>query len=142
MTKPFSAFSRNLRRSDGVQSYCIECRRGYNQRWYKRNAGKHRRAAAKRNERRRARIRRILDEAKDRPCADCGGRFPPFVMDFDHRDPTQKRFNIGRDALTGRCSEDALAQEIEKCDVVCANCHRIRTYGERIELGRQDSNLD
>jgi hypothetical protein len=65
------------------------------------------------------------------------------MMDFDHRDESQKRFNIGRDAL-GRCSERALKEEIEKCDVVfvCANCHRMRTHGRRAELGRQDSNLD
>jgi hypothetical protein len=50
-------------------------------------------------------------------------------MDFDHPDGSQKRFNIGRDALGGRCSEEALRAEIEKCEVVCANCHRMRTHG-------------
>ena len=49
-------------------------------------------------------------------------------------------FNIGRDALV-RGSEGALKEEIEKCDVVCANCHRIRTHRREVEPGRQDSNL-
>ena len=93
-----------------------------------------------RNKRHRATIRMIILEAKDRPCAECGVRYPVHVMDFDHRTGTRKRFN-GRDALT-RCSIEALQQEIEKCDVVCANCHLNRTYRARVELGRQDSNLD
>ena len=56
------------------------------------------------------------------PCADCGER-DPLVLEFDHlRD---KRFNIGS-ALPYRNWETILA-EIEKCEVVCANCHRRRT---------------
>jgi hypothetical protein len=94
------------------------------------------------NERRRAAIRHIIREAKDQPCSDCGVRNPAYVMDFDHRHGGHKRFNIGRDALRGRCSEEALRQEIEKRDVVCANCHRMRTHRRDGELGRQDSNLD
>jgi hypothetical protein len=138
--KPLDSFSSNVRRSDCVQSYCTDCRRVYMRRHYERNAGRYRTLAAVRNQRRRARIRRILAEAKDRPCADCGVRYPRFVMDFDHR-TGQKRFNIGRDAL-GRSSEQALKDEIRKCEVVCANCHRIRTHRRKAELGRQDSNLD
>jgi hypothetical protein len=142
LEKPLSAFSRNVRRSDGVQSYCTECRREYMRRHYARNASKYRAFAAARNERRRATIRQVIREAKDRPCSDCGLWFPAYVMDFDHGDGDQKRFNIGRDALN-RCSEDELKEEIEKCEVVCANCHRMRTHGGKgAELGRQDSNLD
>jgi len=63
-------------------------------------------------------------------------------MDFDHRFPDEKSFNIGRDALAGRCSLEQLEREIAKCDVVCANCHRIRTHQGVFLLGRQDSNLD
>ena len=110
-------------------------------RHYDRNAARSRASAVKRNERRRAALRHILQAAKDRPCADCGRRYPAYVMDFDHRDPTEKRFNIGRDALN-RCSEPTLRAEIRKCDVVCANCHRVRTYGRDVELGRLDSNQD
>lgn len=141
LKKPLSAFSRNVSRSDGVQSYCIERRREYMKLHYARNATRYRASAAVRNEHRRAAIRRIIRGAKDRPCSDCGISYPTFVMDFDHRDQAQKRFNIGRDAL-GRCSERALMEEIEKCDVVCANCHRMRTHRRDVELGRQDSNLD
>jgi hypothetical protein len=142
VTKPLSAFSRNIRRTDGVQSYCIECRREYMKRHYARNVAKYRLRAGRRNEQRREAVRRIIREAKNRPCSDCGVQYPVYVMDFDHRDGGEKRFNIGRDALGGRCTVEALRDEIEKCDVVCANCHRMRTHGRSGELGRQDSNLD
>jgi hypothetical protein len=141
MEKPLWAFSRNVSRRDGVQSYCTECRRDYLKEHYARNIAKYRAAATVRNEVRRAAIRRIIRQAKDRPCSDCGSRYPPYVMDFDHRNRKSKRFNIGRDALIG-VPDTTLLEEINKCDVVCSNCHRWRTHQQINELGRQDSNLD
>jgi hypothetical protein len=69
----------------------------------------------------------FLRDLRRRPCQDCGGTFPPWVMDFDHRDPREKKFSIleGRDQLKSRA---ALLEEIAKCDIVCANCHAVRTY--------------
>lgn len=67
-------------------------------------------------------------------------QYPVFVMDFDHRDPARKRFNIANTFRTWAIAQ--VVAEIQKCDVVCANCHRMRTYGERIGLGRLDSNQD
>lgn len=58
-------------------------------------------------------------------CADCG-ESDPIVLDFDHRDQATKSFNIGDVARLGWSLKKALA-EAEKCDVVCANCHRRRT---------------
>lgn len=63
---------------------------------------------------------------KSVPCADCGNRYPPCVMDFDHRDPRRKLHSVANLAKLG--SEEKLLSEVEGCDVVCANCHRIRTY--------------
>lgn len=56
---------------------------------------------------------------------DCGQTFPMCVMDFDHRDPSLKCFGIGQ---YKEGSVTKLLAEIAKCDVVCANCHRIRTF--------------
>lgn len=63
------------------------------------------------------------------PCLECGGTFPPHVMDFDHRDPRSKSFSVaaGRALLKSRA---VLAAEIAKCDIVCGNCHRIRTAAQ------------
>lgn len=66
---------------------------------------------------------------KARPCADCGGRFPPCAMDFDHRPGETKAFNVAS-ITTG--TRDKILSEIAKCDLVCSNCHRIRTYNRRI----------
>ena len=57
-------------------------------------------------------------------CVDCGGTFPHVCMGFDHVDPLTKSFSIG--AAMGR-SLEILKTEADKCDLVCANCHRIRT---------------
>ena len=71
-----------------------------------------------------------LDSLKDVPCIDCGGRFPPECMDFDHV-RGEKSFNVGHGADR---SQIQLAAEIAKCEVVCANCHRIRTAGRRKQV--------
>lgn len=68
--------------------------------------------------------RKFLNQIKNRPCKDCRRRFPSVCMDFDHR-RGRKKFAIGK-ALG--CGMRALAAELAKCDVVCANCHRIRTH--------------
>jgi hypothetical protein len=69
----------------------------------------------------------FLRRIRRRSCVECGGVFSPWVMDFDHRDPTKKSFNI----MSGRAmlmSRSRLMAEIDKCDIVCANCHAARTY--------------
>jgi formate-dependent nitrite reductase cytochrome c552 subunit len=72
---------------------------------------------------------RLLDELRDRPCADCGHRFPPCAMDFDHRDPASKRSAVTR--MIGRAGTARILEEVAKCDIVCANCHRLRTFQRR-----------
>lgn len=69
--------------------------------------------------------RRILiDEIKtSRGCADCGYNKYPEALDFDHTG--DKGFNVSNGIATMRL--EVLMAEIEKCDVVCANCHRHRT---------------
>jgi hypothetical protein len=69
----------------------------------------------------------FLRDLRRRPCADCGETFSPHVMDFDHRDPLKKSFNI-TSSRAMLMSRPRLLAEIEKCDIVCANCHAIRTY--------------
>jgi hypothetical protein len=65
---------------------------------------------------------------KSIPCADCGGTFDPVCMDFDHRDSSTKIAPVAHMVHFGF---DALRAEIAKCDVVCSNCHRLRTFRRR-----------
>lgn len=73
-------------------------------------------------------LREIICKAKDVPCKDCGQRYPSYVMDFDHLH--DKKFVIGSYTFV---TVEALLEEIAKCDVVCANCHRERTHRRKIE---------
>ena len=71
----------------------------------------------------------LLTALRQVPCADCGGSFPKAAMDFDHRDPATKKYSVSRMLL--RASIEEIQAEAAKCDVVCANCHRMRTYRQR-----------
>jgi hypothetical protein len=84
---------------------------------------------ASRNRKARVEGSRIVKEAKSKPCADCGGTFHFSAMDFDHV-RGKKRFEIAPLKAIGTSVKRLLA-EIEKCDVVCSNCHRVRTYKQR-----------
>lgn len=86
-----------------------------------------------RNRRERARLEVQELKAKN-PCSDCGGFFHFSAMDFDHRDAQDKRVEISRIIGRGVCWT-TLRAELEKCDLVCANCHRVREY-ERREYAR------
>ena len=57
-------------------------------------------------------------------CVDCGYNEHPAALDFDHMPGTEKLFNIGQEKHRAL---DQLLAEIAKCELVCANCHRIRT---------------
>lgn len=83
--------------------------------------------------------KRRLDAAKGRPCMDCGNSYPSFVMDFDHV-RGKKYCNIS--VLRRRSiSWKRIESEIAKCDVVCANCHRLRTLA-RMEASRRAQAAD
>jgi hypothetical protein len=65
----------------------------------------------------------IVRGLKAVPCVDCHQHFPTEVMDFDHLE--------GKEALISKlvytASAERLLREIRNCQVVCANCHRLRT---------------
>lgn len=88
--------------------------------------------------RRRARIRAAVNNYKlEKGCADCGYRKHPAALDFDHLPSYPKVGDIATMAWKGRAWSEILT-EIEKCDVVCANCHRIRTvdrFHEKLHIG-------
>lgn len=82
------------------------------------------------NERRRIRGHRernrvlLFEYLCGHPCVDCG-EGDPVVLDFDHRDPANKRTEVARVAT--RKPWPKVLEEIAKCDVRCASCHRRRT---------------
>jgi hypothetical protein len=73
------------------------------------------------------RYAKIQTLKENTPCTDCGCKYPYFVMDFDHRDATTKKDGISS-LVKSTARWDRVLEEIAKCDLVCANCHRLRTY--------------
>lgn len=74
----------------------------------------------------------LLNDLKTAPCADCGVAYPPWVMQFDHHpDRGEKGFAIG--AQRTNVGLARLLAEIAKCDVVCANCHALRTHARWVD---------
>jgi hypothetical protein len=71
-----------------------------------------------------------LSELKSsQPCADCGGFFHPAAMTFDHLPGSVKRGDVS-DLLCHGFKRGGL-EEIAKCEIVCANCHAVRTFTRR-----------
>jgi len=74
--------------------------------------------------------RELLNKIKmETGCIKCGYKEHPVALDFDHIDSATKEFTIGT-AYTS-VSLKRLYKEIDKCQVLCANCHRIKTFQSR-----------
>jgi hypothetical protein len=97
---------------------------------YLKNRESYKRKARANEKRHRIKRAEAIKEIKERtPCADCRQFFPYFVLQFDHVGD-DKEFNIG-DANRRGYSMKRIIAEIQKCEVVCANCHAIRTHNRR-----------
>jgi hypothetical protein len=78
------------------------------------------------NQRRQREFREWYTSLKaGRPCADCGEAFHPAAMHWDHLPGSTKVDNLGE--LVRHGSRRLVLEEIEKCELVCANCHAVRS---------------
>ena len=110
------------------QRWCKKCCSIYHKSHYAANSKTLTMKAVKYKLARIEKRRLFLASLKAGPCTDCGGKFPACAMHFDHlRD---KSFNIS-DAVTCAYSEARILAEITKCELVCANCHAVRTETRR-----------
>lgn len=100
---------------------------GYAKAWRDRHPEKSAANKLKQNRAARARAREFIIAIKrSTPCADCGGFFHPVCMDFDHVNGVKES---ALSVLVGRgATNERLMREIAKCELVCANCHRVRTW--------------
>jgi hypothetical protein len=89
--------------------------------WYPKNKKKHREYVNKGK----IALKRYIAGIKDVPCVDCGNKYPSFVMEFDHM--RGKKIGTVSNMVVYGYSRRA-KEEIKKCEIVCANCHRLRTY--------------
>ena len=105
------------------QSWCKLCYSQYSKNDWKTNEKRRKRNHDKCKERRKRNHDIVYDYLLTHPCIVCGEK-DPIVLDFDHRD--SKSHNIS-DMSVGAFKVITLIKEINKCDVLCANCHRRRT---------------
>lgn len=124
-----SHFAFKSKRTGRLNTRCKECMRTMINTHYQENKSVYRlrtRLAKKRN------AAFIKDYKMIHSCVDCG--IEDFrVLDFDHLPQFTKRCEVSILALRG-CSIKTLREEINKCELVCANCHRIRTYKRKLAL--------
>lgn len=122
--KPAAEFSFSDEARRLLNSYCRGCHAAYRHAHYLANKPDYvRRAIAQMSARRKENRRQVLAYLSTHPCVDCGIA-DPVVLEFDHRDPRLKAAHVG--VLMSKPWVRVRA-EIDKCDVRCANCHRIRT---------------
>lgn len=113
--------------------HCEECREANREHYRKYKPSRVARQHLKEYRRNRQAAKKLsrrayLNALKQVPCKDCGQSYPPYCMDFDHvpeRGP--REFWLSHWASFSM-PWDKLDAEIAKCDVVCAICHRKRTY--------------
>jgi hypothetical protein len=124
LNKQLDQFSRRGRQDQRPQSWCREC---------KNKDQNNKRKANKQKANQQHKVYRDRSIAKNRefvyqyllkhPCVDCG-ESDPIVLEFDHlRDKTIEVSTL----VNGSYSIDRICQEIDKCEVRCANCHRRKT---------------
>jgi len=122
---PVSEFRKEGKTSAGTQKFCSRCNE-----CFEAYAGTKYRSWIERNERVKL-IDDILNSAKTECCA-CGYNKTPAALDFHHKDPSQKLFEVcdvkSQLKWVGKTQEgvtvEDLITEIEKCIVICSNCHR------------------
>ncbi len=88
---------------------------------------------------RRRKIRLMAVAHAGGKCIRCGYNKYPEVLEFHHKDSSQKKFGIGQNGLTR--SWERVKAEIEKCNLLCANCHRETHVEQRLLKQETDSKL-
>lgn len=121
--KPLSEFNFKIKAKNLRQAHCKDCSRLYVQGHYNKNKQYYLDKARVRNQRIRKIVKKFLWEyLSTNSCVDCGEK-DPIVLEFDHiRD---KLFNVSVMARNKTLID--VQNEVAKCEVRCANCHRRKT---------------
>lgn len=113
-----------------LTSYCKTCQRTYSNNHYIENKDKHNKKRYQRTKVVRKEHAAKIKALKDnQSCTDCGVPYPHYVLEFDHL--SDKVANISE--MAGKCSWIKIQKEIDKCELVCSNCHRERTHKRKTE---------
>lgn len=119
---PLSAFNKNARKSDGLQTACKSCTKLASKKHYTGNKQKY----IDRKREYKKTLRLYIIERLKPGCIDCGEK-DPVVLDFDHL--SNKKMGINELVTRGAKLAD-INEEISKCVIRCSNCHRRKTAKE------------
>ena len=123
--KSLTFFSKRSFSIDGLYPQCKDCHHI----WYAERKRKDPNYVKKIIETKKAKIYGWLYKyLKVHPCVDCG-ETDVVVLEFDHIDPTKKLGNVS--SMLQRLPLEVVEQEVKKCQVRCANCHRRKTARDR-----------
>lgn len=126
--KDFHSFSARKRAKDGLSSWCRDCfRENQQKRYYENHAYYRARHNTSRNKIREQNARKVFEYLSNHCCIKCG-ESDPIVLEFDHRSKSDKIENISN--LVFNSAWSRIEKEIEKCDVLCANCHRRKSAAQ------------
>lgn len=116
-------FNKNKSKADGLNGICKECSRARSKKYYLQNHEKHiKEVKLRKNKVIKQNREFIIDYLKENPCVDCG-ETDIIVLEFDHQ--RDKKHNVS--SLLRSHSLKTIKEEIAKCLVRCANCHRRKT---------------
>lgn len=134
LRKGRNEFNRHSKRADGLQIHCKKCGRERSRAYYHRNRKTHAQVTRLRTSKRiKEHKARIISLFVKSGCTDCGTK-DVLVLEFDHARGV-KLGNVNR-LLNRGCSWKVILKEIRKCDIVCANCHKRRTYARSADSYR------
>ena len=126
--KSAAAFGKNRTKKNGLSSYCLDCMKLYRMEHYRSNPAPYKKRAAASKKKRLAYLRDIREEGS---CARCGFEHPA-ALEFHHKVPVNRdragRAGVGWFATFGM---SRMLEELAKCELICANCHRIEHHGHR-----------
>jgi hypothetical protein len=135
--KPLDQFPPVRRGEPKLQTWCRDCFAAYGRDYYSKNRDVQKARLLRNTAARRAdNKRRMIDYLHSHPCVDCG-EADIVVLQFDHLGDKERNVS---EMLSGSWSWDAIEREIAKCEVRCANCHRLETarrYARRPTVERQ-----
>jgi hypothetical protein len=128
--KPLEAFPPVRRGEAKLQSWCRDCFAAYGREYYRKNRVKQKERLLRNTAARRADNRqRTIDYLRAHPCVDCG-ETDIVVLQFDHlRDKKRDLATM----ISSGSTWSSIEQEIAKCEVRCANCHRLKTARRFLE---------
>ena len=133
-SKPKRDFYVNRAKKDGRQYFCKKCQNDYhNNKWYKKKKVERvQQVKEYKLHKKRVNYRKVIKDYFSKGCIDCG-EMDIRVLEFDHVRGVKKRFKHRRGEgvsflLMNGYNWETIKKEIDKCEVRCCNCHKLRTY--------------